>query len=178
MPVAKLSNPKHEEFALLLAKGVKQGHAYVKAGYTKNDPAASRLAKDPKIADRVEELKNEVAVKIKEAIDAPTPEKWETLKDMGIDMAWCAQQYKLIYEEALQMGQFAPANTAVQNIQKIVELQSRGDQPDAAIPDNRIDINTLGGVLDKVANIIAESKKPDQSEPAPTLIDITPEEDS
>lgn len=172
--MAKLGNPKHEEYALLLAKGVKQGQAYVKAGYTKNDGAASRLAKDPKIQDRVVELKNEVAVKIQEAIDAPTPDKWKTLKDMGIDMQWCAQQYKMIYEEAMQLGALPAANSAVQNIQKIVELQDRGDKEDTAPGENRIDINTLGGVLDKVANIISESKKPDQSAPPP-MIDVTPE---
>lgn len=54
MPI--LDNPRHEKYAQELAKGASQSDAYVAAGYARNDSHASRLARNGKVAARVEEL--------------------------------------------------------------------------------------------------------------------------
>ena len=54
MPV--ITNPKHEHFAQLLAKGKKQKDAYALAGYRGDEAAASKLAHSEKIQKRVGEL--------------------------------------------------------------------------------------------------------------------------
>ena len=52
----KLTNPKHEHFARLIAEGVPASKAYVDVGYKKNDGNAVRLKGNEKVARRVEEL--------------------------------------------------------------------------------------------------------------------------
>lgn len=54
MPI--LSNHKHELFAQALAKGSDQQQAYKEAGYRGDRTAASRLAADQTVKDRVAEL--------------------------------------------------------------------------------------------------------------------------
>lgn len=54
MPI--LDNPRHEKYAQELAKGASQIDAYVAAGYARNESHASRLARNGKVAARVEEL--------------------------------------------------------------------------------------------------------------------------
>lgn len=58
-----LANPKHERFAQELAKGKSQAEAYEAAGYAKSRSAASRLAEDVNICERVAELQTRVAVR-------------------------------------------------------------------------------------------------------------------
>ena len=64
MPVLK--NSRHERFARFLAKGLSQRQAYLQAGYeTKTDAAAdasgARLAAQPAVRARIEELAAAVA---------------------------------------------------------------------------------------------------------------------
>jgi hypothetical protein len=59
MPVLK--NPKHEHFAQALAKGMTQEAAYIAAGYRPNKSAASRLAENVNLCERVAELQQAVA---------------------------------------------------------------------------------------------------------------------
>lgn len=58
-----LENPKHEAFARALAKGKSQIEAYTEAGYKPDEPHASRLASNGKVAARVEELLEKAAEK-------------------------------------------------------------------------------------------------------------------
>lgn len=173
MPV--LENPKHEQFALLMARGVKQGQAYLQAGYAENKGAASRLAASPIIQDRVEELRKEIARKITTAMTVPSEQHWQSLADMGLTMEWVALQFKEIYEAAMIQGQLPAANTAVANIQKLIEIE-RSAKPDPE-KDNapKININDMFAVLDKVADIVKASHN---GELPPELKDITPLEGS
>ena len=58
-----LSNPKHERFALALAKGMSQAEAYADAGYKPSEPNASRLTRNDKVQARVSELQERAADK-------------------------------------------------------------------------------------------------------------------
>lgn len=66
MPV--LTNPKHEAYAQMLAKGMTQEKAYVEAGYAPNKGHAARLAGKGNVKARVTELQSKAAVKTVEAI--------------------------------------------------------------------------------------------------------------
>jgi hypothetical protein len=151
-PSRTLPNPKHEEYARLLSKGVKQGEAYVQAGYTKNAGAASHLAK--KCAARVQYLHERNSPS---AIALPGD---TTLAEMGITEEWIVAQYQNIYEKALEVGQLAPANTAVQNIDRLRKSAEQEQESGDKVPENRIDINAIGHVLDKVTDLLNAAKTP------------------
>jgi hypothetical protein len=51
--------PKHEMFARALAKGASQAEAHREAGYSGHTGNASKLARDPRIIERVAELQAE-----------------------------------------------------------------------------------------------------------------------
>lgn len=57
MPV--LDKPKYETFARNLARGMIQEEAYEQAGFSRSSQGASRLANNPAIMERVEEIKAE-----------------------------------------------------------------------------------------------------------------------
>lgn len=168
--MAKLDNPKHEAFALGLAKGLSQSKAYVQAGYNKNPAGASKLAQSPAVIARVEELKDEIAANVNRAMTNPSEETFGSLAEMGITMDWVAGSYKRIYEEALQAGQYAPANTAVANIQKLLELEGRGKGDDQTDGDSKIAISDVNTMLGKVKDLVEAAKGTEQ----PEIIDITP----
>lgn len=54
--MAVLSNPKHEQFAQGLAKGLTADEAYVAAGFKESRGNASRLRSNENISKRVEEI--------------------------------------------------------------------------------------------------------------------------
>lgn len=56
-----LDNSRHERFAQELAKGLAKGDAYVAAGYDDSPASATRLSKNVKISQRVDELKAKAA---------------------------------------------------------------------------------------------------------------------
>lgn len=65
--MAALSNPKHERFAQLLAKGENATNSYKQAGYTAQgnsaEAAASRLLSDVRVQARIAELQERAAIK-------------------------------------------------------------------------------------------------------------------
>lgn len=61
--MAVLANPKHERFAQLLAKGMKQHEAYEEAGFKPSEPHASRLASSGKVQARVAEILERAAIR-------------------------------------------------------------------------------------------------------------------
>lgn len=58
-----LTNPKHERFAQLLAKGKGQAEAYAEAGYAPSEPNASRLTSNEKVQERLAELQERAAIR-------------------------------------------------------------------------------------------------------------------
>lgn len=58
-----LDNPRHERFAQELAKGKSQIEAYESAGYKPNKSAASRLAEDVNVCERVAEIQERAAIR-------------------------------------------------------------------------------------------------------------------
>lgn len=168
----KLENPKHDEFARLLAQGLKQGEAYVKAGYTENKGAASRLAASPRLQDRVEEYKKEIALKVKTAMTIVSEENWESLADMGLTMEWVAAQYQIIYENSLTAGSFSAANTAVQNIQKLIELERNSTTEEQRDDSDKISVKDTLALLKGMKELM-DFPAIEELE----MTDITPTED-
>lgn len=173
--MAALENPKHEEFALLLARGVKQGEAYMKAGYSENKGAASRLAGSPKMEDRVEELKTEMSRKITTAMSTHATEDWESLAEMGLTMEWVAAQYKEVYEGSMVAGSFASANSAIQNIQKLIEIEQNGKSGDDEGAEASVSVKDTLALLQGFKDIMSAPVEP-QPEELEHMRDITPEE--
>jgi hypothetical protein len=66
-----LKNGKREAFAVALAGGKSQAQAYREAYGRDSAPAASTLAKNPLVRERVEELQRKVEARQIEAIAAP-----------------------------------------------------------------------------------------------------------
>lgn len=156
MPV--LENPKHEAFAYGLAKGMKQVDAYVSAGYEANASSASRLAASPAIKARVEELQKAEFQAINKLLENPNRETAKTLREMGLTLEWCAYAYKKIYERALDNNQLAPANTAVANIQKLIEIQSAGTGEEDREPESLIKVSEVTGMLESLKGVIEAAK--------------------
>jgi hypothetical protein len=57
MNMPRLHNPKHEAFAQLMATGVEVNDAYEQAGYVRRRGNPGRLARKPRVAARIQELK-------------------------------------------------------------------------------------------------------------------------
>lgn len=170
-----LENPKHEEFAMHLARGVKQGIAYQRAGYAENKGAASRLAASPVIQDRVTELKKELMERVDRALAIPTNENFQSLKEMGLTLEWVAEQFKNVYTQALAAGSFAPANGALEQIKKMIEYERNSGKEAETADAPKFNMKEMLTVLDKMADVIQVAKQP---APEPAMIDITPKDAS
>lgn len=158
---AKLGNAKHEEYAQLIARGIAQGESYVRAGYKKNDGAASNLRKRLSVAARIAELKAERIQQVPALNGEGT-----TIAELGVTRMWIAAQFNHIYDRAMDAEKYADATKALQNLDKM-----RADEQDSAPDDDRvpaagrIDINDLGNILDKFADILSiEKQEPAQLE--------------
>jgi len=176
--VPNLANPKHERFATSLAKGVKQGDAYIDAGYAPNKGAASRLAQSPKIIDRVVEIKTDINKRINTALAHPDePEHFESLKNMGITMDWIGGAYKKIYDRALETAQLGAANTAVVNLQKLVEIE-QGGKNDEDDGEDRMKISDAVKLIEGMAAVAKATRDPGEtfSDMPREIRDITPQD--
>lgn len=164
-----LENPKHEAYAQLLSRGIPQRKAYVQAGYTDNKGAASRIANHPKVIDRVAEIKGEHERGIREIVrHSNIEDATRSLEEMGLTLAWCAEQFKSIYEEALKTNVLPAANTAVQNIQKLIELERQETKQDDDAPGReKISVDSM--VL--LAETLGRLGEPRTGEGA---VDVTP----
>lgn len=81
-----LTNPKHERFAQELAKGKTQIEAYEVAGYSPNRSAASRLAEDVNICERVAAIQERGAMRAEVTIATLTADLLR-LRDKGEQLA-------------------------------------------------------------------------------------------
>ncbi len=171
----KLENPKHEAFALNLAKGQKQGEAYVRAGYQGNPSAASRMASQPAIVDRVTELEKEIMGRMSEVMELNSEEAARSLAEMGIDMAWVATANKQIYDNALKDASYAAANTAVSNIQKLIEMEKTGNNGEERDDTPLVKLSDVSNMLKEARQLIELGQKEGKSDdPAEDALDVTP----
>lgn len=171
-----LDNPKHEAFALHLAKGMKQVEAYTHAGYSPNPSAASRLAASPIIVDRVDELKKEIREVMRTSVAYPSAENAESFREMGLTVEWVAEQYREIYEQSLSSGSFAAANAAVQNIQKMIENDKNAGGDDETTKVEPIKINDVTDMLValKALSEVGQKEGKDDGDGLESMKDITP----
>jgi hypothetical protein len=167
----QLENPKHEAFAMHLARGLKQQDAYAQAGYTPNPPAASRLGKAPAVKARVDELKKEIHQRIQVAMKEPNEETFESLREMGLTMHWVADAFKTIYEESMQAGQFAPATAAVKNIQTLIEIEKNGAPEEDHSSRPKIDVADVTAMLKEVRGIVEATQGKEKD-----MVDVTPDD--
>ena len=159
-----LPNSKHEAFAYAVSKGVGIAEAYVQAGYNDSPPSATRLAKKPEVAARIEEIRGEMLSRAKAIVQAPTEENAVALAEMGLTLDWCMQQFKEIADEARAAGQFAPANAAIKNIQGIIEIKSSKDEGGKPDEDQKYSLKEIGNIADMLSAL------PEQ----PIIKDVTP----
>ena len=107
MPKAIL-NAKHEKFAGLVASGLSLAEAYRGAGYGGKDttiwPEASKLAKAPKVATRIVELRS-----------ALTPQR----RAIIVTQASVTAMLAAAYEDAMLLGQPGAATQAAMGIAKL-----------------------------------------------------------
>lgn len=75
-----LSNTRHERFAQELAKGKSQVEAYEAAGYKASRSAASRLAEDVNICERVAEIQERGAIRAEITVASLTAELQEIMR--------------------------------------------------------------------------------------------------
>jgi phage terminase small subunit len=169
--LAALPNDKWEAFAYSVAKGMSLRDSYVHAGYKDSYSGASRLAKQPEIAARIEELRSKMQGAALALVKNPSPNNIKRLADMDLTLDWCSQQFKEIAEEARIAGQFAAANTAIKNIQSIIELNGKDTTEDKASKEEQISVSSTLQLLDKMAEIV--QLQPNE----PEMVDITPEKD-
>lgn len=172
----KLENPKHEAFALNLAKGMKQGEAYVRAGYQGNPSAASRLATQPMIIDRVTELEKEIMAKMTAVMTSNSEEAAQSLAEMGLTMEWVAHAYKSIYDHALKDGSYAAANTAVANIQKLIEMEKHGNNGEEEDKQPLVKLNDVTAMLGEARKLIELGQKQGRHDDVDEdeMLDVTP----
>ena len=85
MPVLK--NPRHERFAQELARGLSGKEAYLAAGYETGgnaaEAAASRLLRNVKVRERVDELKSKIAARVIEKTAVTRADILEELKKIA-----------------------------------------------------------------------------------------------
>jgi hypothetical protein len=104
MPI--LRNRRHEQFANFVAGGMNATKAYVAAGFSGNGAAqsASRLSKQPSIAQRIEELRS--AQMNSCALEAQARQTWLT-------RSYVLEGMKRTFERALCEGKLASAVQAL-----------------------------------------------------------------
>jgi len=93
-----LSNPKHERFAQLLAKGETATEAYILAGYKANDGNAATLKGNQRVRERVAEIQERAAIRTEISVASITEsllriaDKAEKLADSsGLSVARATQ---------------------------------------------------------------------------------------
>lgn len=148
--MARKDEQKRERFCQLLADGMNQVEAYGAAGYRQSASGASRMANEPEIRARVEELRQE---------------HWAARNGLAGDdprsIVWLGHAYFELYHAARRARKYNEALKAVENIAKLIQLEERLNQTAASKPvsaSGRVDIAAMAGVLDRVGNIVIAAK--------------------
>lgn len=149
--MARLGNARHEQFAQAIANGTHptQEQAYVACGYKAANAKshASHLIKRPEVRARIEELQGKAL--------APVIGGQPSIEDY-FSVGWIQQQYALICKKALEQSDYKTANAAIKNVESLIAFENKRLEQNAAKPASagRIDVNVLGGILDKVAGVV------------------------
>lgn len=121
MPVLK--NSRHEKFALARFKGKTQRDAALEAGYSSKtiDPSASRLLRNVKIIDRVQELHKEAASDGIMSVRERKERLSEIARARLTDYITCGPDRDLI-----NVGPDSPNTAALQEITSRTEFDANG----------------------------------------------------
>lgn len=153
----RLANSKHERFCALVVAGRSPGAAYAECGYRSKTPGIQAYAvmQREDVKARIAELRTSQAQQVAQIDTGPD------LSTIGITVGWIASAYDRIKQCAIEAGDFKAANTAIDGVQSLLETERRmieDKQTSKAVTPAKIDIHVLGGALDRVASLIAESK--------------------
>lgn len=134
MPALEKAN--WENFARNLAKGMVQNEAYVQAGFKSHSGAASTLANNPVILERVEEIKKE-----REAILAgPSVHDDEEENGHGeplvlVNEQWVIQKLAAVVVSAMAVGNHSAANKALEMLGQNLGMSFADQKAKAADPN-------------------------------------------
>lgn len=108
--MAALKDERHEKFAQYIAKGEAKYKSYIKAGYSENGAATSahRLAKQPAIVARVQELRDAIAQQYIEVV--------------AISHQWIVNEQQDVYKTARANGELETARKTLFDIAKVAGL--------------------------------------------------------
>jgi hypothetical protein len=114
--VLVLSNPKHEQFAQLVAKGISKAEAAKMVGYsvTRASAQGCTLAKHPKVFARIAELTGAMAQQTASALKN-LPE----IKQIAITRGWVIEGLRKTIEAAFGDKQYATARGCYMDIAKV-----------------------------------------------------------
>lgn len=127
VPALKIA--KHEAFAQALHLGMTAPEAYVQAGYANAPSSAYKLAKEPDVAARVEEL-NKMEDALADAEDSLTEKVMaELINPTNVSHAWLTIQLYRNCILARSLGEVGAANKALELIGKTKGLFDNPDIP-------------------------------------------------
>ncbi len=162
-----MNNPKHEVFAQERVRGATQGAAAVAAGYSERTArtAGSKIEKSQTVRVRIEELR--ALADRRRAVQAKRQS--EDITDvLAMDQTWVLGRLRQVFQVAMDNGQLAAANRALELIGK--ELRMFVDRKSVTIDRiERLDVKQLQAAITEIDEKLAELK----ALPAP-MIDVTP----
>ena len=163
-----LKNPKHEIFAQERVRGATQGAAAVAAGYSERTAgtAGSKIEKSQTVRARIEELRAQADRK--RAVQAKRQSK-DITDALALDQSWVLGRLRQVFQVAMDKGQLAAANRALELIGK--ELRMFVDRKSVTIDRiERMDVKQLQAAITEIDGKLAELR---HTLP-PVMIDVTP----
>ena len=165
--MAPLKNPKHEIFCQERVRGATQGAAAVAAGYSERTArtAGSKIENSQTVRARIEELRAQADRK--RALQARRQSK-DITDVLAMDQTWVLDRLRKVFGKAMDMGQLAAANRALELIGK--ELRMFVDRKSVTIDRiERMDVKQLQAAITEIDEKLAELR----ALPGP-MIDVTP----
>ncbi len=163
-----LKNSKHEIFAQKRVRGATQGAAAVAAGYSERTArtAGSKIEKSQTVRVRIEELR--ALADRRRAVQAKRQSE-DIIDALAMDKAWVLDRLRKVFGKAMDMGQLAAANRALELIGK--ELRMFVDRKSVTIDRiERMDVKQLQAAITEIDEKLAELR---HTLP-PVMIDVTP----
>ena len=148
-----LPNMRQELFAQNLVKGMTQNRAYIKAGYTANTPQAgwsnaSRLIRDDKVSNRIDELLKTTETELKVTVESMT------------------NLYADLLQGARSAGNFNAAKGAADSLAKMHGLMIDRKETGAPGDFSRMDDDQLKQYVSAtVAEISGGGSSPERADP-------------
>ncbi len=162
-----LKNPRHEAYAQRRARGATQGAAAVEAGFSEHTgrTTGSKIEKRQSVRVRIEELR--ALADRRRAVQARRQSK-DITDVLAMDKVWVLDRLRKVFGKAMDMGQLAAANRALELIGK--ELRMFVDRKSVTIDRfEHMDVKQLQAAITEIDGKLAELK----ALPAP-MIDVTP----